>query len=77
MIVAQLIAELQKLNPDTRVVVRGYEGGVNDVESFLLCWLEVDANLSGYFGQHEAEDTASSNYSVPAYQLCGFNKLAT
>jgi hypothetical protein len=32
MTIAELIEELQKYPQDTRVVVCGYEGGVNDVD---------------------------------------------
>jgi hypothetical protein len=52
--VKELIQELQKLDPELLVVVRGYEGGVDEVNSIYLCNVELDSNAGiEYYGNHE------------------------
>lgn len=56
MTVAELIAALQQLPPDTRVMVSGYEGGLGDagmplVENIIIVALNV--NDARYYGGHE------------------------
>jgi hypothetical protein len=62
MTINELIAKLQALAPDygeCRAVVRGYEGGVDDVETVRPVIIEIDANLPRsyyYYGNHEVRD---------------------
>lgn len=51
--VGQLIEQLKQLNPELMVLVRGYEGGVNEVTSHTLCDVALDANDEWYYGRHE------------------------
>jgi hypothetical protein len=51
MTVAQLIAELQNIDPETRVFVRGYEGGVDDMVENSLSVRDIALNV------HDSEDT--------------------
>jgi hypothetical protein len=52
--VKELIQELQKLDPELLVVVRGYEGGVDEVNNIYLCNVELDSNAGiEYYGKHE------------------------
>ena len=52
--VKELIEELQKLDPELLVVVRGYEGGVNEASNIHLCDVELDCNTGiEYYGKHE------------------------
>ena len=52
--VKELIQELQKLDPELLVVIRGYEGGVDEVNSIYLCNVELDSNAGiEYYGKHE------------------------
>jgi len=54
MTVAELIAILQTQDQTLRVVVRGYEGGVNDVGGCTPVLLILDAHRgSSYMGRHE------------------------
>jgi hypothetical protein len=47
MTVAELIKELSKLeNQDARAVVRGYEGGVDDVDEITFIQLRMMTTLS-------------------------------
>ena len=51
------VAELKELlneYPDTaRVVVDGYEGGVNDITGAELIKIKLNANTEWYYGKHE------------------------
>ena len=52
--VKELIQELQKLDPELLVVVRGYEGGVDEANNIYLCNVELDSNAGiEYYGKHE------------------------
>jgi len=78
MTVAELIKELSKLeNQDARAVVRGYEGGVDDVDEITFMKISLDANKgTWYYGCHEEiyEDDKrhplwSEDSNVPAYKI--------
>jgi len=49
----ELIEALSTFPPNTRIVVRGYEGGVNDVVECCSRKIVLDANHSPWFGSHE------------------------
>ena len=51
--VDQLIKRLQMYPPDLRVVVRGYEGGYNDVDTFENIKILLDYHSAWYYGKHE------------------------
>jgi hypothetical protein len=51
--VKELIESLQKQDQDARVVIRGYEGGVNDVDGCEVVTIAVNANTAWYYGKHE------------------------
>ena len=51
--VDQLIKRLQMYPPDLRVVVRGYEGGYNDVDTFENIKIVLDYHSEWYYGKHE------------------------
>jgi hypothetical protein len=43
---------------DVRVVVRGYEDGVNDITKLFDVYLRLDTNINlPYYGRHGSEDT--------------------
>jgi len=74
MTVAELIEKLKEYPQDLRVVVRGYEGGINDVSHFKELEILLDYNDAWYYGKHEeafswTEDT--THEKVPALNLCG------
>ena len=60
--VNQLIKRLQMYPPDLRVVVRGYEGGYNDVDTFENLKIVLDYHSAWYYGKHE---DANTKYYVP------------
>ena len=51
--VDQLIKRLQMYPPDLRVVVRGYDGGYNDVDTFEKLKIVIDYHSVWYYGKHE------------------------
>jgi len=51
--VGQLIEQLKNYPQDLRVVVRGYEGGYNDVDTFETLNLVLNYYDEWYYGKHE------------------------
>ena len=51
--VKELIEALSQLDPELMVVIRGYEGGVNEVTDYGLCNIWLNANDEWYYGKHE------------------------
>lgn len=77
MTVAELIVALQSLPPDLRVVVRGYERGVNDISKLEKKEIELDTNTAWYYGQHEEHypGDESEHTVVEAVELVGRNNI--
>lgn len=53
--VKELIEELQKLDPEKMVVIRGYESGVNEANMVEEIRLNLNANTEWYYGAHEQD----------------------
>lgn len=51
--VKELIEKLSQLDPELMVVIRGYEGGVDEVSDYGLCNIELNVNDEWYYGKHE------------------------
>lgn len=51
--VKELIEALSQLDSELMVVVAGYEGGVNEVDKYELCDIELNVNTAWYYGKHE------------------------
>ena len=51
--VKELIEKLSQLDPELMVVIRGYEGGVDEVSNYGLCNIELNVNDEWYYGKHE------------------------
>jgi len=58
MIVSELIEKLKDLPPDTRVVVPGYEGGLDDMDTIEETEIYLNCNTSWYYGPHEEVEYA-------------------
>jgi len=70
MTVKELITELQKLDPELHVFVRGYEGGVDDVGIREPSNYALDYNTEGYYGSHEqVEDDELNNKEYKKYTI--------
>ncbi len=73
MTATELIEELQKLKPQTRIVIRGYESGYNDVLKLLPVKIKLNVNEHWYEGAH---DNSTETDAVDAIDLNGENKNA-
>ena len=51
--VKELIELLSQLDPELMVVVAGYEGGVDEMDKYELCDVELNVNTEWYYGKHE------------------------
>lgn len=67
MTVKQLIEQLQEQDQDRRVVVRGYESGVDDVIRLERCKLKLHVNEELYYGDHEIDREGDT----PAIEIIG------
>ena len=55
--IKELIEQLQQLDPEAYVFVRGYEGGVDDVNTIgEPTDVILDINTAWYYGKHECAD---------------------
>ncbi len=59
--VGQLIEILKNYPQDLRVVVRGYEGGYNDVAIFEKLKIVLDYHSEWYYGKHEDVESLYGN----------------
>ena len=57
MTVNQLIERLQKMPQEHMVVIRGFEGGVDEVTELEEARIELDVNEEWNYGSHELLDT--------------------
>lgn len=55
--VNELIALLSQMPTNADVVVKGYEGGVDDVASVTLVLIRRDVYEEWYYGRHAIDDT--------------------
>ena len=72
MTVAQLIKQLEQHDPDTKVVVRGYEDGFNAITQLKTHILKPHPEVTDYYGEFidvEAEDITT----FKAIELFGKN----
>ncbi len=73
MTASELIIELQNLSPDTRIVVRGYEDGYNDILKLLPVKLKQQEDSNWYDGEYDDSTDADA---IGAINLFGENKNA-
>jgi hypothetical protein len=73
MTAAELISELQKLPPNTRIIVRGYEEGYNDILKLIPMKIKLNVHEHWYEGAHEMSD---DDIGIDAVELFGENKNA-
>jgi len=53
MTVKELIEQLQTLDPESRVFIRGYEAGYNDINNIDSEEMVLNVNSVWYYGKHE------------------------
>lgn len=56
--VDELIALLTQMPTNADVVVKGYEGGVDDVVDVTLVQIRKDVHQEWYYGKHAIDDTS-------------------
>lgn len=56
MTVEELINALQQYDPKLRVVMRGYEGGMNDIDFLRPMQVALNVHDAWYYGKHEDAD---------------------
>lgn len=71
MTVQELIQQLETLPPDTKVVVRGYEDGYNDILQLKLVKIKSNENAHWYEGEY---DDSNDEADIDAVNLFGHNK---
>jgi hypothetical protein len=75
MTIQDLIAALSTFDPQTPVVVSGYEGGYNDVSFVRPLTIQLNVNDKSYYGAHDCvkETTVPDIPFTPVVYLGGFN----
>lgn len=69
----EVITELQKLPPATKVVVRGYEDGYNDILALKPVKIKPMPDSEWYYGEYASSTDADA---MDAMDLFGENKKA-
>ena len=64
MTVKELIEKLQELDPETRVMTSGYEGGYCDVSVSEVCEIALNVNTAWYW-YYGPYDDPNDRYTVP------------
>jgi hypothetical protein len=54
--VKDLLALLSQMPADVDVVVKGYEGGMDDVVNVKLVQIKKDVHPEWYYGRHEIDE---------------------
>ncbi len=54
--VKDLLAVLSQMPADVDVVIKGYEGGVDDVVNVKLVKIKKDVHSEWYYGRHEIDE---------------------
>ncbi|MFW6264139.1 MAG: hypothetical protein ACOC3E_01275 [Cyanobacteriota bacterium] len=77
MTIEELIVELSKYAPETPVVVRGYEGGYNDVSIIEPKTMQLNVNHRYYYGAHDCVKglTVAGKPMVNVIYLGGYNPV--
>ena len=61
MTVGELIEKLQKFDPSMRVMVDGYEGGLEDPQEPRQNFVVLDYHEHSYYGKHEYHHVTEMN----------------
>ncbi len=56
----QLIEILESFDPNTPVMVDGYEGGVGEPAAATYIGVQIDVNGEDYYGPHEIDPAATT-----------------
>jgi hypothetical protein len=67
--VKQLIEKLSAYDPETMVIVSGYEGGVNEAEYAGDVKIKLNVNTEWYYGKHEVADRDDETFDCEAIYI--------
>ncbi|OFX41935.1 MAG: hypothetical protein A2X08_01875 [Bacteroidetes bacterium GWA2_32_17] len=67
----ELIQHLLTLPPDTKIVIRGYEDGYNDILKLKPVKIKTKADADWYYGEYQDSTEADA---IDALDLYGENK---
>lgn len=67
MTAAELIQQLQTFPPQTKVMVRGYEDGYNDILKLRVVKIKPNENAHWYDGEYEDSNEANAIDSIDLY----------
>jgi hypothetical protein len=67
----ELIEELGKIPPETRIVIRGYEDGFNDISQFRKVKIISNPEAQWYYGEYASSEEQGA---IEAIELFGENK---
>ena len=70
MTASELIIMLQKFPPETKIVVRGYEDGYNDIIELRQIKIKHNPDVEWYYGSYSDSKEADA---IPAIDLFGKN----
>jgi hypothetical protein len=78
MIAKELIQKLQQLTPDTRIIIRGYEDGYNDILRLIpMMIIPHPEQKADYYGEYtSARDDKEKTGAISAVELYGENTKA-
>lgn len=63
--VRELMETLSQFDPDTRVVVAGYENGFNDITQIQPCEIRLNVYQDWFYGSHAKADDAQIQQLLP------------
>ena len=63
----ELIEKLQTLPPNTKIVVRGYEDGYNDILQLKKVEIKLNPNANTWDGKYEGSTNADAITAIDLY----------
>jgi hypothetical protein len=75
--VYELIAILETMSPESRVVVSGYETGYDDITLIKPLAVLPESNPSWFNGRYDEAPTESADQGEPAVLLFGRNSMSS
>lgn len=63
--IRELIETLSQFDPETRVVVAGYENGFNDITQIQPCEIRLNVHQDWFYGSHGKADDAQVQQLLP------------
>ena len=58
--VKELITRLQACDPESIVVIAGYEGGVDELIDVNAVHIRLNANTAWYYGRHALDENSNT-----------------